>query len=590
MDIGAQTPSLGDVVEQYSRLRVEDYQRTYSWQREQIDELLLDLSECASSPDTHFFGTLILQEGEVKSATIVDGQQRLTTIFILVATLRDELKKLEIQTIPAENVNQRPTDVIKKAWDFLYPTNDFTVHRFTSSRFLRKQMRDCVISEPEAQIELPFKDKKVTLEFRKAVRHIRKWADVELDNYPSDIEKLKRINTLLDTLLNKFKVLRVVTKDITESLDIFLTLNNRGLPLGPSDLVRGEIMSVLGNGLTDAEQLKLHQGILTDWEGIVELVQEPETFLRHYLVSTSKRKIQKKKIVKEVSDRIANVDPVEKKRLTAEFWNELISGSITYGSILRPTMGGECQYNIELLEGLGKSHRILLLTALSMELDPQDKDEVIRLVMVLSYRYVMAGLNAQKLEDFFQVQSDNLRGNLGGAAVIKALKDKLSEIELNAKKYLENEGDSSFVGRALLHAVNTRTNVGAFSIPVQNSASHLEHIAPQAENDEWAIALFGTDSEARKDYDDVISNIGNLTLLDKGLNIPAQRKPFADKKDFYKKSSFGISRDLCELPSWNWTNIKQRTNWLVEMFEIIWAVEKNDTKVVNFTDWISSKS
>jgi hypothetical protein len=593
MDIGAQTPTLKDVVESYSALRVEDYQRTYSWQREQIDELLLDLTDCSSSSETHFFGTLILQESEGKTATIVDGQQRLTTVFILIAALRDELLKLESQVIPAANKNQRPTDVVKKAWDFLYPTNDFTVHRFASSRFLRKLMKEYVIAEPAGRPEIPFRDndgKKVTLDFRKAVRHIRGWADEELDRYPDQSTKLVQINLLLDTILTKFRVLRVVTRDITESLDIFLTLNNRGLPLGPSDLVRGEVMSVLGNGLSDLDQSKLHRQILSEWEGIVEDVQEPETFLRHYLVSTSRKKIQKKKIVKEVSDRIAAVNIEDKRKNAKHFWEELIQASVVYGQILKPKMGGDSQYHIELLEGLAKSHRIFLLTVLALEIDEQDRAELIRLTMILSYRYVMAGLNAQKMEDFLQDQSANLREEIGVAAVVKDLKDKINGIELNVERYLINEGDSSFAGRALLHAVNRSIIKGAIPVPLQNSSSHLEHIAPQSENDEWAIALFGNDVEARKDYDLVIGSIGNLTLLDQGLNQSAQRKPFFEKHAYYKTSSFDISRDLIELPSWTANNVTQRTKWLVECFEILWNVEPSVKKIKRFTTWIVESS
>lgn len=592
MDVGAQTPTLKDVVESYQILRVEDYQRTYSWQREQIDELLLDLKDCSTSNETHFFGTLILQESESKIATIVDGQQRLTTVFILVASLRDELLKLGSQTIPAANKNQRPTDVIKKAWDFLYPTNDFTLHRFASSRFLRKLMRDYVIAEPEGRPDIPFRDnegKKVTLDFRKAVRHIRAWTDGELDNFDHEEAKLIYINNLLDTLLTKFRVLRVATRDITESLDIFLTLNNRGLPLGPSDLVRGEVMSVLGNGLSDSDQSKLHRQILTDWEGIVEQVLEPETFLRHYLVSTSRKKIQKKKIVKEVSDRIADVDLEQKRKNAKSFWEELIEGAMVYGRILKPRIGGDAQYNIELLEGLGKSHRIFLLTVLSRPIEDQERDELIRLAMVLSYRYVMAGLNAQKMEDFLQDQSANLHDDLGVAAVAKSFKDKISEIEINVERFLETEGDSSFIGRALLHAVNRAISKGAILVPLQNSSSHLEHIAPQSENDDWAAALFGEDFEARKDYDLVISSIGNLTLLDQGLNQSAQRKPFLEKHVYYKGSVFDISRDLIDLPSWNALNIKQRTRWLVECFEILWNLESDPSQVKRFTSWIEEQ-
>ena len=61
MQANPNTPSLGSVVSEWDVLTVEDYQRTYSWQREEIDEFFGDLRETAANKEAHFFGTLILQ-------------------------------------------------------------------------------------------------------------------------------------------------------------------------------------------------------------------------------------------------------------------------------------------------------------------------------------------------------------------------------------------------------------------------------------------------------------------------------------------------------------------------------------------------
>jgi len=589
MDKSAQTPTLFEVVSAYNRLRVEDYQRTYAWQREQIEEFLIDLNESAATKETHFLGTLILQETESKSATVVDGQQRLTTVFILVAALRDELRNFTTSTIKAKNDNERDIDVMNKALDFLCYSKKLSDYRFESSRFLRNLLLTCVLAEPEKQKPIPNRDntgKKVTLNFRKAVLLIRNWVSNDLTNYPNEIDKLQRVDSLLSAILENFIVLKVTTSSLGESLDIFLTLNNRGLPLGPSDLVRGEIMSVLSSGLDESEQLKLHHRILDDWNNIVDQVTEPETFLRHYLVSTSMMKVQKKKVVKEVTTRIFHEKIEDKKTNAKIFWKALQDASIIYGKVVQPQMGGNCQYHIELMEGLGKSHRILLLAVLGAAIEDVDRDEIVRLVFVLAFRNVMAGLNAQKLEDFYQVESFKFRADVDSSRLKGELISRCNSFQVDSSKFLTAEGDSGFVGRALLHAVNRATTRGANQAHVRSGDSHLEHIAPQTEIDYWAFALFGNDEEARKRYDDEISQIGNLTLLDKGLNVQAQRKPFTDKQDHYKNSNFGITRDLVDLPGWDLISIQQRTKWLVEMFEIYWSVTPSNKKIQTFTDWL----
>jgi len=591
MDKSKQTPTLFDVVTTYNHLRVEDYQRTYSWKSEQIEEFLLDISDSTESKATHFFGTLILQESmeESSTATVVDGQQRLTTSFIFVAYLRDKIRGLKSDIIPARSKNERDERVVDKALDFLCFSKQLNDYRFESSRFLKTLLTNVVLSEPKQQKPVPSRDntgKKVTRDFRKAIAQIREWIETDLKKYEEELDKLQRINDLLDSVLDKFLVLKVTTNTLDESLDIFLTLNNRGLPLGPSDLVRGKVMSILSSGLKEAEQVKLHHQILDDWTNVVEEVGDPETFLRHYLVSTSKNKIQKKKVVSEVTDRINAKEITERQDKAKKFWEELQEEALIYSNIMEPRMGGDCQYRLELLEGLGKSHRILLLAVLNWKLSDQDRDEIVRLIFVLAFRNVIAGLNAQKLEDFYQEQAFLFREKGDCKVLRKSLHDRVINIEIDIEKYLSTDGDSGFVGRALLHAVNRATSKGANHPHVGSSDSHLEHVAPQTENEHWSMALYGNDSEAKKNYESDISRIGNLTLLDKGLNVQIQRKPFSDKKESYLKSNFAISRDLQDLPVWNMKVINQRTQWLSEMFHIFWAVDASTDKMISFTDWL----
>lgn len=586
MEKSAQTPTLREVVTAYEKLRVEDYQRTYAWQREQIEELLQDLKDCSSRDDSHFLGTLILQDLGNRSATVVDGQQRLTTIFILVAALRDQLRDMKTGVIKAESSNKRDIHVIDKALDFICSSDTLDDYRFESSRFLRTFMRTLVLAEPEKQKDIPAKEKKVTLDFRKAIIQIRNWVEADLKDHPDEIDKLRRIDNLLDTILDKFIVLKVTTSNIGESLDIFLTLNNRGLPLGPSDLVRGEIMSVLSVGLDENEQLSLHKSILEEWGNVVEQVKEPETFLRHYLVATSDYKIQKKKVVSEVAARIFDEKVEIKKSNARDFWRKLQDGANVYESIVSPKMGGDCQYHIELMEGLGKSHRIILLNILSADISEPERDELVRLTFVLAFRNVMAGLNAQKLEDFYQEEGKNFSTTLNVSELKSKLKSRCEGIQLNSLKYLANEGDAGFVGRALLHAINRATTSGATQSKVSSSASHVEHIAPQTEIDYWTQSLFGDDVDSYQLYDAAISQIGNLTLLDSGLNSQAQRKRFKDKGEHYKVCSFWITRELIDLPHWNYSIIQQRTKWAVEMFEILWSIERSNKQVRVFTEWL----
>lgn len=588
----AGTEKLGQLITPFKKLEVDDYQRTYAWTGDQVEEFYSDLKEVAEEGSKHFFGTLILQYESEEHAKVVDGQQRLTTTFLLVAKLRDAIIKLGIDKIDGVG-DDEDIYVKQKATNFLYVDNRRTNYRFTSNRYLRDLMSSSVMPEPDKQKPLPERDQQITLAFRKAIRKIRALVDEDLSSYASPEAKLLRINSLLDALLDRFMVLKVPTSSVTESLEIFLTLNNRGVPLGPSDLVRGEIMARIGATESEEEQRKLHTRIQNDWKEITDNAGEPEVFLRHFLVANGSGKVQKKKVYKTVIDRITPATKpnspaptaLEKRAEARKFWDELMASSVVYNEIISPKMGGDCQYQIELLEGLMRSHRIILLNVLAEEnLDSEDRDEIVRLIFVLSYRWQMAGGNAQKLEDLFQALGRDFSTNKDVDALCEKLSVEASKLDVETGKFLEEEAETSFIGRALLHAIDRALTEGARHGKLDNTY-HLEHIAPQTSTPEWVKDVFESDESRYAGYSDLVSQLGNITLLEPTLNIRAKQDPFVEKSKLYKKSKMFITRDLKNLEVWADIDIYDRNLWLEEMFEILWSVHKTSKKPVAFSEW-----
>jgi hypothetical protein len=201
----------------------------------------------------------------------------------------------------------------------------------------------------------------------------------------------------------------------------------------------------------------------------------------------------------------------------------------------------------------------------------------------------MAGLNAQRLEDLYQNLCTSLRDGGPINSVIEELRTTADSIDLNVTRFFSNDADSAFVTRALLHAVNKATTKGALSIPLEPKQLHLEHIAPQSESREWLEELYGLGKDKYIDYDSLISSVGNLTLLDKGLNLQAQKSPFPLKKKEYKKSTMAITRDLLEIEKWDKETLNLRTQWLVSMFDQIWSTKTSKPKILSFTEWYQSQ-
>ena len=90
LGVRAQESSLSDVFAPGERLRMPPYQRSYSWGETEALDLLGDLQEATDAQIPHFIGAVVFVHGEERGVLeIVDGQQRLTTLTILLCVLRD---------------------------------------------------------------------------------------------------------------------------------------------------------------------------------------------------------------------------------------------------------------------------------------------------------------------------------------------------------------------------------------------------------------------------------------------------------------------------------------------------------------------
>lgn len=586
MESSHNTPSLFDVIKQFDLLKVDDYQRTYAWTRDEISEFFTDLKDCVAQGDYHFFGTLIFQtDHDASLARVVDGQQRLTTVFIFVAALRDAIMHLGMDTLPRNEHRKLPIPVINNVWEFLYLNRDPENPRFESNRFLKPIFLQSIYPEPDEQKKIPDRETPLTLAFRKAVKYIRELIREDLEQFESKEDRLDRINAFIEAVKDRFLTLKVQTTNLSESLEIFLTLNNRGLPLGASDLVRGEILSRLGDGETDKAQAAIHKQVFEEWSDVADNVKEVEVFLRHYLVATGRTKVQKKKVFDTVVDRL-KADTIDERRANAKYlWADLQQASEQYKQIISPIVSGDTKYQLEQLNGFMRSHRILLLCVLRREPSSQDFSRIVRQLYVLGFRWTMAGGNAQELEDKFQRWGAEFSDLPNIEKLINALADEARALNKQViERALVEDADDGFLGKAVLHAINRARNSQANEIPM-SAEVHLEHIAPQTATDYWRVALFDGEENEIEDYDALVSSIGNLTLLDVKLNISVKQKPIDVKSEKYEQSVIALSRDLARETIWDKAVIEQRNKYLTECFEHVFSIEPKPGDLPSLTDW-----
>jgi hypothetical protein len=615
---GGDVIGLFTAIHGYKEIKVAEYQRNYTWTKSAVEDLFNDLVELVKTPnESHFLGSLILQDsdesGQASECWVVDGQQRLTTIFLLVARIRDTLSRLSVQKIVPIDAELLEIDVLGKARQFLYEPSGarkdpkFVSNPLLKTMFLTNMLKELPRTEPPGRDS---KLKDLSLPLRKAYWETSRLLGLALseiedrertanptkseDAFKEAIEKsqLQFLNALLDVIREKVLVLKVTTGNVKESLDVFITLNARGVPLGPSDLVRGRVLMNLRQGLSDSEfETKLVTNNL-EWKVVLDnlIGGDVEQFFRHFLVATNEGKVNKKNIVDVATTRISDSDTKEQQRKTHDFWNDLQNSSEAYKALLQPDTSKKYGYHLKVLRTISASYRVLLLTVFDQahSLTEDQLADVVRLCYVLVFRYFGSGGNAQDLETFFAEQSRTFRGDKN-LDHLRAALIKKADIDFDVSKYLDEKIESTNWAKAILHAIDDALRAGANPIEFDTKKLHLEHIAPQTPTPTWMTDLFNGALPADEEYEKTIESLGNQTLLDENLNKAAKQKSFAAKKsDHYFKASPHTTRDLMKSPTWTTTDVANRLAWLVETFELVFTAKPAGAAPQQFSTWLKA--
>jgi hypothetical protein len=289
-------------------------------------------------------------------------------------------------------------------------------------------------------------------------------------------------------------------------------------------------------------------------------------------------------VVRAVELRIGSSSPEDRIKKTSEFWSDLLSSARYYSEIVQPIMGGDCQYHLELMNGLSKSQRIFLLEVFRKELPAKARDEFVRLVFVITYRWILSGKNAQRMEDKFQSLAIQMR-NLSPDDVIDKLKDQVSLLDFDVLSTFSSEMDSSFASRGVLHFINKKTGPQSTVIPLVGDNFHLEHIAPQSGQNDWIKTFYNNVESNFKRYNNDISGLGNLTLLDPKKNKGIKDSGFDVKREAYQGSVALITRDLANFRDWNFEMVELRTKWLVQCFHLLVGLEPAPEHLDDFSTW-----
>ncbi|WP_323815676.1 DUF262 domain-containing protein [Cellvibrio sp. NN19] len=562
---------------------VPDYQREYVWTDKEVHQLLEDINEQIDEGSTreYFIGTILVSPTDQRGHyDVIDGQQRLTTFYLLLCALRHLFKDTENRELINGLVYTRYVDRAGEVRSSLKLEPRYE----NAGEAIAKLVE--LDADPQA-VRAGIQASGIA-SFGSLENLIGAYGTIFSylkENYDNEL-KLKKYWAYL---AHDVAFIQIST-DVSSALKIFETINERGVGLNPMDLLKNLLFTQVKQ--TQFTQLK------DEWKKItkpLELAKEkPLRFLRYFLMANySIKNSRGDAVVREdeiydwfiAKDNAALCDYTNKP---FEFVRKVIR-SVEHYLAFAKGRGNDGNHNLAidnlrlLAGGAFSLHYVLLLAAANFP-KPLFDHFVAQLESFLFY-YIFTKTPTKDLERSFSLWADELRSI---AEIIDPVqqKEKLNafiadRFEKNMASKSQELGDAlkrftlysmqQYRTRYLLARLTQHVDMAFSGIKTAGSLEpftklEIEHILPNTPSPELR-ATWAADNPNLV-YEDYKNRLGNLTLLEKPINIIAGNDFYSTKQNEYKKCGNYLTRSLVELTVVGQNTSISRINEKLESFSI----------------------
>ncbi|MGL2348243.1 GmrSD restriction endonuclease domain-containing protein [Helicobacter pylori] len=528
------------------------YQRVYSWEKEQCEQLWDDIIKIGGNDkmNGHFIGSILyVLDGNTPSSPllITDGQQRLTTITLLCIALRnhssDEYKRKKIESYLINN--NKDGD---KKFRLILSESD----KDTLLSLIDKNKRKP--SEPSVKIVENFK-------------LFEKWISENTD----------KLETIFKGLEKLMIVYIALDKEKDDPQLIFESMNSKGIELTQTDLIRNYIVME-----TEVEkQEDFYNGY---WRAMEEDFKQNETlfnrFVRHYLTIKTEKIPNIKKVYEAFKD-YQQKEGIEIEDLLKD---------------LQKYCGYFCQIAFKKEADKDLNKALSFLVDLEMDvvyplllklysdysdgvLSKQDFIPIIALTESYLCRRAVCGLGANGLNKIFP----SFTKKIDKKQYLKSVEKHFWSLKGKQRFPNNDEFKDLFITIDFYHFKKNKyflERLENFDTkePVDTQKCNIEHIMPQTLNLEWERDL-GENFEAI--HEKYLNTIGNLTLT--GYNSEYSNNSFREKRDMekgFKQSSLKLNQSLKNLESFGEKEIEERANDLADWALKIWTYPKLEAETL----------
>ena len=592
-----------------TRYAVPHYQRDYSWNHDQWTELWTDIITAFSSNQEYFLGSFVLNTENLTSQgfyEIVDGQQRLTTFTILFSVIRDVARHYESnpENQAYEVQSKNAVDNKTKVGRARTKASTLVVHLSEPDNyFLRLNDKDHPTFYSKIQLEsdpLLARDERQIYKAESRLTKAKKFFTRKIiEDFLSDPRGFVKMERFVTFCMTKLFLLRIAVGSDNDAYLLFETLNDRGLDLSISDLVKNRLL--LGCGLDENKKSR----VLNKWKELIEKLNksrfQPQDYLRFYWCAFHE-KCTKKELYKLIRNELESSDgevTLDQWLEVSEFFCEITDRTLRFPNTSL-TLGTE-QCHFAEMNNLGYSVYLPLFLNLRRN-RPNLIHQIVGPASSYLFRVITVGnFSAGRAESLFDKAQDAATSGGSDEDVVAVFSrdpesTDLKFVErLRTQRFEDNKSARHFLSKYHLHAHGPGHPL--------NHDIHLEHVLPQKE-DSWAS--FDTDSRAREDW---VFSLGNMTLLEQALNKSIQAEDFDTKVVRYRQRqkqsdsgsaipmTYKIAADFFEKGlGWDKTRIIGRCDELAAKAPSIWPLPgaqeapTNQSKAILESDISASES
>lgn len=573
------------------QFNIPAYQRRYAWEEKQLNDFFTDI-DLLGENDVHLLGTVVFlteaHSAGINTLELIDGQQRITTLSLLLRVLSEKLP------VGSDNAHE-----IKKYLGCR--TGDILGTKLILGD-LDNEDYQAIMSGSSDEI----KNSRLDAAYKFFVEKISSVSDVD---------------GFYNKLTNNVEVIRLDIADAKDAYKLFETINNRGLKLSATDIVKNFLLghaSLLGGDVLS--QVK------KDWTRVIvsldHIPGSSDRFLRHFLMGTLRAKVPASLLVEELKNyyyanvreamrltdykarmerigKTAHVETVETEdeeealetpKDTESYRKESIgildfsatlrNAAEVYAKIIEAKSGdvGIDRHlkNLWSIEAT-PAYTFLLNLFQRTDVSTSDMKKVLFSLENFILRRQICEYRTSELDDIFSHLVD-----VPSLDIVASVRNELEDHTPGDEEFREHfitkrhkRGDDRakyILGQIELYLLG---NTSELSIN-GGTEVHLEHIIPQTIKTKRAKHEFGDwisylGDRALEDHSRYIFRIGNLTILDCVLNIRAQNNPFAAKLEAYRNSAFKLNKEIEKTYSeFRYEQVEERSHALADLALKVW--------------------